>query len=124
MLANGGDIFGFFCYAETVIEGIVMFTLDEDFLSSLGLATMPPEEKKEFLQYVYDKLEYQVGIELSRSLTDAQLEEFEELMEDENQAKALQWLEKNCPHYKQVVAAELKKIKQEIIENKDKLVES
>lgn len=100
-----------------------MFTLDDDFLASLGLAAMPPDEKKEFLQYIYDQLEYRVGIELSKGLSNAQLEEFEELMEEENQAKALQWLEANCPGYREVVARELEKIKQDILDNKDILIE-
>lgn len=100
-----------------------MFKLDDDFLASLGLATMPPQEKKDFLQHIYDELEYRVGAELSKGLSDEQLEEFEELMEEDDQTRALHWLEVNCPNYKEVVAAELEKIKQEILANRDRLVE-
>lgn len=99
-----------------------MIKLDEHFLASLGLSGMPPDDQDDFLKYIYSELELRVGTELSRQLTDKQLLEFEELMDDPDQAKSLHWLEQNCPNYKQVVADQLEKLKQEIIANKDRLV--
>lgn len=99
-----------------------MIQLDDDFLASLGLAGMPDDDKKAFLEHIYSELELRVGTELSKALTSLQLRQFEEIMLENNQAKAVQWLETNCPNYKQVVAEELEKLKQEIISNKDVLL--
>jgi hypothetical protein len=99
-----------------------MIKLDDDFLASLGLAGMPADDKKAFLQHIYEELELRVGTELSKSLTNEQLEEFGTIMDNGDQAESLRWLEVNCPNYKDVVANELEKLKQEITGYKDKLV--
>ncbi len=99
-----------------------MFQLDENFLVSLGLGAMPAEEKKAFLDYVYEELELRVGTELSKDLSDEQLEQFEKLADGDDQDAALQWLEQHCPSYKQVVKQELDKLKQEIIASKERLL--
>src|SRR5687768_15242671 len=74
-----------------------MFKLDDNFLSSLGLGDMPAEEKEAFLGYVYEELELRVGTELSKDLSDEQLEQFEKLIDGGDQDAALKWLEGHCP---------------------------
>lgn len=101
-----------------------MFQLDENFLASLGLGTMLAEEKKAFLDYIYEELELRVGTELSKDLSDEQLEHFEKLIDSDNQDAALQWLEQYCPNYKEVVKQELEKLKEDIIASKDRLLGS
>lgn len=101
-----------------------MFQLDDAFLASVGLDSMPAEEKKAFLNYVYQELELRVGTELSKDLSDEQLERFEKLADSGDQDAALSWLEIHCPNYKQVVRLELDKLKQEIIAGKDRLLGS
>jgi hypothetical protein len=98
-----------------------MFQLDDNFLASLGLGAMPPDEKEAFLSYIYEELELRVGMELSKDLSDEQLEQFEKLTNSDEDA-ALQWLEKHCPSYKKVVQEELDKLKEEIIASKDRLL--
>lgn len=98
-----------------------MFQLDDNFLASLGLGAMPADEKEAFLSYVYEELELRVGMELSKDLSDEQLEQFEKLA-DSDQDAALQWLEKHCPNYKEVVKQELEKLKEEIIASRDRLL--
>lgn len=97
--------------------------LDDNFLKDLGLSDLPEDQKQEFLQHVLETLELRVGTRLSEGLSDAQLEEFEKLtpmpedtpeMAQQKQGLALQWLEANRPNYKQVVAEELEKLKEEI----------
>ena len=100
-----------------------MFQLDDNFLTSLGLAAMPPDEKEAFLNYVYEELELRVGAELSKDLSDNQLEEFEKLIDGDDQDAAVTWLEKHCPNYKDVVKKELDRLKEEIIASKDRLLE-
>jgi len=58
-----------------------MFQLDDQFLQDIGLADLPEGQKKPFLQHVYDQLEYRVGVRLSEGMTDAQLEEFEAIID-------------------------------------------
>lgn len=58
-----------------------MFQLDDQFLQDIGLADLPEDQRKPFLQHVYDQLEYRVGVRLSEGMTDAQLEEFESIID-------------------------------------------
>jgi hypothetical protein len=99
-----------------------MFQLDENFLQSIGLGALPDDQKQAFLQHLYEELELRVGTRLSEGMTDEQLGEFEKLIEANDDKGALQWLETNRPNYKQVVAEELEKLKQEVIANKDRIL--
>lgn len=139
-----------------------MFQLDDQFLQDIGLADLPEEQKKPFLQHVYDQLEYRVGVRLSEGMSDAQLEEFEAIIDrkaevidswiaqyaadftnDELFTKiqvssglavtdprvkaeyaATKWLEVNRPDYRDVVAATLSELKQEIGQNRDAILGS
>jgi len=47
-------------------------------------------------------------------MSDAQLDEFEGFIDRNDEPGALKWLETNFPDYKQVVADELEKLKDEI----------
>ena len=76
-----------------------MFQLDDQFLNDVGLGGLPEDQKKPFLQLTYDRLEYQVGIALSDGMSDAQLEEFEKII-DRDDAIITAWLTTNAPNYK------------------------
>lgn len=91
-----------------------MFKLDDNFLKELGLEALPPEEKKKMLAHIYETLELRVGMRLAQNMTDQQLSDFERLMDANDEAGALKWLETNIPNYKEVVADELEKLKNEI----------
>jgi hypothetical protein len=91
-----------------------MFQIDDKFLESLGLATLPQEEKEKMKAHIYETLEMRVGMTLASNMTDAQLDEFEQLMNANDEEGALRWLESNFPNYRQVVADELEKLKSEI----------
>lgn len=75
-----------------------MFQLDDQFLADVGLAGLPEEQKKPFLQHTYDQLEYKVGIRLSEGMSDAQLEEFEAII-DRNEEVIATWLASHAPNY-------------------------
>src|SRR5213596_1145031 len=91
-----------------------MIKLDDDLLQELGLAGLPPEEKKKLLAHIYETLEMRVGVKLAEQMTDAQLSEFEQFIDSNNETGALSWLERNFPNYKDVVAAEFENLKREI----------
>ena len=75
-----------------------MFQLDDKFLEDVGLAQLPPEQKQAFLEQVYSSLEERVGVRLSDGLTDAQLEEFEGII-DRKPEKVDAWLAVYSPQY-------------------------
>ena len=75
-----------------------MFQLDDQFLTDIGLAQLPEEQRKPFLQHVYDQLEYRVGISLSEGMSDAQLEEFEAII-DKKAEVVDAWVLQNAPQY-------------------------
>ncbi len=77
-----------------------MFRLDDQFLKDIGLDSLPDEQKKPFLQHIYSELELRVGTRLSDGLTDAQLEEFEKII-DRDQDKIQSWLADHAPNYSQ-----------------------
>lgn len=75
-----------------------MFQLDDQFLRDIGLGDLPEEQKKPFLQHVYDQLEYRVGVSLSEGMSDAQLEEFEAII-DRKQEVIDAWVAQFAPNF-------------------------
>ncbi len=75
-----------------------MFQLDDQFLSDIGLSELPEDQRKPFLQHVYDQLEYRVGIRLSEGMSDAQLEEFESII-DKKQDVVEAWVAQYSPDF-------------------------
>lgn len=139
-----------------------MFQLDDQFLNDLGLDKLPSEQRKAFLEHIYQELELRVGTKLSDGLSDAQLQEFESIIDKDdtvitnwvaqyapnyqqdemfarlqqaanldpaspelrNEYVATKWLEVNRPDYRDVVAATLADLKQEIMTNRDAILNS
>lgn len=110
-----------------------MFKLDDNLLTELGLGSLPPEEKNKMLAHIYETLELRVGMRLANGMSDAQLQEFENLMPVEGDSDAtvrqkeqqsLGWLQTNFPNYKEVVAQELEKLKTEIKSQAPQILEA
>ena len=75
-----------------------MFQLDDKFLADVGLNEMPEDQKKAFLQHIYDELELRVGTKLSDGMSNEQLEEFESIIDRKDEVVTA-WLEKYAPDY-------------------------
>lgn len=75
-----------------------MFQLDDKFLEDLGLADLPAEQKRAFLEHVYSQLELRVGTRLSEGLSDEQLSQFESFV-DRDIEKVRTWVSANAPDY-------------------------
>jgi protein-tyrosine-phosphatase len=58
-----------------------MFKLDNDFLDEIGLGGMPDEQKAPFLAHIQEELEIRIGEKMSKGLTEAQIEEFEKIID-------------------------------------------
>ena len=91
-----------------------MFQLDDNLLRELGLGNLPADEKNKMLAHIYETLELRVGMKLAEQMSDSQLDEFEAFIDRNDEPGALKWLETNFPQYKDVVADELEKLKNEI----------
>lgn len=92
---------------------------DENFLQEMGLSAMPEDQKQAFLNYVKEELEVRIGERISKGLTEIQLNEFDLI---DNQADATEWLEKNRPDYREIVARTIEEMKAEIRANHSKLI--
>ncbi len=101
-----------------------MFRLDDNLLRELGLGELPVDEKNKMLAHIYETLEMRVGMRLAEQMTDQQLDEFESFIDTNDEAGALHWLEANFPDYKQVVADELEKLKNEIRQHAPAILEA
>lgn len=88
--------------------------LDDNLLVELGLGGLPAEERKAFLAHIYEKLELNVGVRLAEQMSEQQLMEFEQLINAGDESGAFRWLESTFPGYKEVVAEEFEKLKNEI----------
>ncbi len=75
-----------------------MFQLDDNFLIDVGLAAMPADQKQPFLQHIYQELELRVGTKLSDGMSDAQLQEFEAVI-DKKWDVIDPWVERYAPDY-------------------------
>jgi hypothetical protein len=101
-----------------------MIKLDDNLLNEIGLANLPPEEKKKMLAHIYETLEMRVGMRLAEQMSDAQLDEFEQFINRNDESGALHWLETNFPNYKDVVADEFEKLKNEVKQLSSQIVAS
>jgi hypothetical protein len=75
-----------------------MFQLDDNFLKDLGLDQLPEDQKRAFLDHIYNQLELRVGSRLSEGLSDAQLNEFESFV-DRNSERIHAWVGAYAPAY-------------------------
>lgn len=58
-----------------------MFQLNDEFLKELGLDQLPEDQRKPFLDHIYSELERRVGERLSEGMSDAQLDEFANIID-------------------------------------------
>ncbi len=75
-----------------------MFQLDDNFLTDVGLAGLPDDQKQAFLQHIYEELELRVGTKLSEGLSESQMGEFEAFV-DQDEQKVRDWFLANMPDY-------------------------
>jgi hypothetical protein len=86
-----------------------MFTLDKDFLEGLGLEDMPEAEMQAFLEHLQEELEVRVGEKMSEGMSEAQIEEFEKVIDGDAVTIEAVLLEaedyRNTEDYKKLMAA-------------------
>lgn len=77
-----------------------MFQLNDEFLKELGLDQLPESQRKPFLDHIYSELELRVGERLSQGMSDAQLDEFANII-DKIEGAVDAFLTKHAPQYQQ-----------------------
>lgn len=77
-----------------------MFHLDDNFLEELGLGGMPEEQKRPFLQHIYEQLQDKVGVSLSEGMSEAQLQQFGDII-DHKQEVVDPWLAQFAPNFQE-----------------------
>jgi hypothetical protein len=85
---------------------------DSEIIKELGFDELPAEEQNRRLEQFYQTLNIRVGMAIEDKLSDEQLAELANLMDDQNAAN--DWLEKTVPDYETIVKNELESLKQEI----------
>lgn len=91
-----------------------MLKIDHALLDTIGLSALPPEEKKNILQHMYDTLEIRVGARMAEQMSDKQLTEFEQYFEAKDDKGAFNFLQTHFPNYKVLVHDEFNKLKNEV----------
>ena len=62
-----------------------MFSLDKSFLDGLGGGEMPEAEMAAFLKHLQEELEVRVGERMSEGMSEAQIEEFEKVIDGDEE---------------------------------------
>jgi hypothetical protein len=91
-----------------------LLRIDAAFLADVHLDRLPREEANLMLKYVYETLEMRVGIRLADRMDDRELDEFEALVEQQDDDAAFEWLANAVPNYKDIVRGELDRLRVEI----------
>lgn len=91
-----------------------MIKLDANYLKGLGLGSLSKDEANVLLRHIYETLEVRVGTVLANEMSDAQLLEFEEYFQAQDDASAMRFLEQNFPHYREIVQEEYELLTDEV----------
>lgn len=81
--------------------------LDDQFLVDAGYEHLTADQARIALEAIYQALELRVGTVLARTMTDAQLRTFEQLIDSDDEVGALSWLATNRSDYREVVRTEM-----------------
>ena len=94
-----------------------MIQINDNLLKEVGLGDLPQEERVALLNHIYETLELRVGMRLAEQMNEKQFDEFEQFFQSKDDKGAYNWLQTNFPNYKDVVAAELDTLKNEVQSN-------
>jgi hypothetical protein len=83
-----------------------MIKLSRELVGQLGLFGIPVNIADATLRCLYDVLEFRTGTVLSADMTDQQLREFEQLVDNNDDEGATQWLNTHRPNYQDIVRKE------------------
>ena len=89
--------------------------IDIYYLASIGIRFETEEEAQAFAGIIQEELEIRIGTKIASRLSDEQLDEFDMCIESDD---AREWLEENCPDYRDIVDNETERMEEELISNR------
>ena len=90
---------------------------DNNLLTGINLDQFSEADRQKILEKLYRQLENQVGAKVESVVTDEQFAQFESVVDQGDEDKLDEWLEKNVPNYEQITSEILQQLKQEIAAN-------
>ena len=93
-----------------------MININRQFLVELGLGHLDDRQQDILARRIYEVLQLRVGHVFANSMTNAQLDAFQEVMEEDPEA-AQDYLSRTVPHYGPVVRRELESIADAIVKS-------
>jgi hypothetical protein len=103
---------------------VPVIKLDRGLLATLGLDSLPSSETGDFLAYMQETLELRVGRQLVEGFSEDQINEFKALAIADDSVGALEWLESNAPHYREVVSDQFERLCTEIRESVSSILQA
>lgn len=101
-----------------------MISLDEEFLSGLGLGDLSPDDQQSLLTAVYEQLEFSVGRRLVKCMSASERREFETLVDGGDEGQQLAWLQEHVPGYSQIVREALDEQMEELRQRRGEILEA
>lgn len=92
--------------------------ITKELLATVGV-TVAPDEEEALLEHLNETLQERVGLEITDSLDDEQLEALATLQEQDDPAAIQQWLTENVPELQEIVKDEIDILLGEVAENAD-----
>lgn len=93
--------------------------LNQSIISLLGLQALSPEEKKAMVEKMSSLVEKRLFVRLVDQLSEADKEEMAKLLDSPEQALA--FLDNSVPNLGEIVAEEVNKLKEELVEAADQV---
>ena len=92
--------------------------LDRNKLEQLGIGFDTDEESEVFENIIREEHEVRVGMEISKTMSEAMLNEFDKLTDPTD---ATAFLEKNCPDFRNIVKSVTVHFKRELLRYRDQI---
>lgn len=97
--------------------------ITKDDLSRIGI-TLNDHEADALLQHANDTLQERIGVEITNSLNDRQIDQMLSLQEENNEQRLQDWLTVNVPNLQDIVIDEIDILLGEIAESHKDIVEA
>lgn len=96
----------------------LMRVINED----CGLGDLPEPHRRDLARRIVEQLELNVGLRLARSMSEEQLDEFEDLIDAGDDEAACRWLATNCPNHRNIVFEELERCREALVRARPRLL--
>ena len=96
---------------------------DDQFFTAAGLDSLTAEEKQQLREQLAGLIQERLAVRLTEVLTEEQAEQFSNLMDKDGEAEAFKYLEEVFPQYGELVAQEVERARQELLQDMQQVAE-